>query len=51
MISPSAKQELVAHFGAKGYLDRPEDLKLYIEQFPRGVFVQQAKGRIEELGG
>jgi serine/threonine protein kinase len=31
--------------------DDPEDLKLYIEQFPRGVFVQQAKSRIAELGG
>ena len=31
--------------------DDPEDLKLYIAQFPRGVFVQQAKSRIEELGG
>jgi glycolate oxidase len=29
MISASAKQELTAHFGVKGYLDRPEDLKLY----------------------
>jgi len=31
--------------------DDPEDLKLYIEQFPRGEFVEQAKGRIAELGG
>jgi len=31
--------------------DDPEDLKLYIEQFPRGAFVQQAKSRIAELGG
>ena len=28
-LSIDAKQELTAHFGAKGYLDRPEDLKLY----------------------
>jgi alkanesulfonate monooxygenase SsuD/methylene tetrahydromethanopterin reductase-like flavin-dependent oxidoreductase (luciferase family) len=28
----------------------PEDLKLYVEQFPRGKFVEQAKRRIVELG-
>jgi serine/threonine-protein kinase len=28
-----------------------EDLKLYVEQFPRGKFVEQAKRRIAELGG
>jgi len=31
--------------------DDPEDLKLYIEQFPRGAFVEQAKSRIAALGG
>ena len=31
--------------------DDPEDLKLYIEQFPRGAFVAQAKRRIAALGG
>ena len=30
--------------------DDPEDLKLYVEQFPRGKFVEQAKRRIAELG-
>jgi len=29
----------------------PEDLKLYVEQFPRGAYVAQAKKRIAELGG
>jgi serine/threonine protein kinase len=29
--------------------DDPEDLKLYIEQFPRGAFVEQAKSRIATL--
>ena len=31
--------------------DDPEDLKLYIEQFPRGEFVEEAKRRIAALGG
>jgi serine/threonine-protein kinase len=31
--------------------DDPEDLKLYLEQFPRGVFVEQAKRRIAALSG
>jgi serine/threonine protein kinase len=31
--------------------DDPEDLKLYIEQFPRGEFIAQAKSRIAALGG
>ena len=31
--------------------DDAEDLKLYVEQFPRGKFVAQAKSRIAELGG
>jgi serine/threonine-protein kinase len=31
--------------------DDPEDLKLYIEQFPQGKFVAQAKGKIAALGG
>jgi serine/threonine-protein kinase len=31
--------------------DDPEDLKLYIEQFPRGVFVEQARRKIAALGG
>jgi eukaryotic-like serine/threonine-protein kinase len=31
--------------------DDPEDLKLYIEQFPQGKFVEQARGRIAALGG
>ncbi|MSQ64722.1 MAG: serine/threonine protein kinase [Betaproteobacteria bacterium] len=29
----------------------PEDLKLYLEQFPRGAFVEQAKRRIAALSG
>jgi serine/threonine-protein kinase len=29
----------------------PEDLKLYIEQFPHGAFVEQAKRKIAALGG
>ncbi|HEV8262031.1 MAG TPA: serine/threonine-protein kinase [Burkholderiales bacterium] len=29
----------------------PEDLKLYLEQFPRGKFVEQAKHKIAALGG
>jgi serine/threonine protein kinase len=29
----------------------PEDIKLYIEQFPRGVFVEQAQRRVAELAG
>ena len=28
-ISPSAKQEIAVHFGPGGYLDKPEDRKLY----------------------
>jgi eukaryotic-like serine/threonine-protein kinase len=31
--------------------DDPDDLKLYIEQFPRGVFIEQAKRKISALGG
>src|SRR5258706_2655642 len=31
--------------------DDPEDLKLYIEQFPRGKFVAEAKKKITALGG
>ncbi len=31
--------------------DDPEDLKLYIEQFPHGVFVAEAKRKIAALGG
>jgi serine/threonine protein kinase len=31
--------------------DDPEDLKLYIEQFPHGAYVEQAKSRIAALGG
>jgi eukaryotic-like serine/threonine-protein kinase len=31
--------------------DDPEDLKLYLEQFPRGVYTAEAKRRIAELGG
>jgi eukaryotic-like serine/threonine-protein kinase len=31
--------------------DDPEDLKLYVEQFPRGAFVAEAKRRIAALGG
>ncbi len=31
--------------------DDPEDLKLYIEQFPHGAFVEQAKHRIAALSG
>jgi serine/threonine-protein kinase len=31
--------------------DDPEDLKLYIEQFPHGEYVALAKQRIAELGG
>jgi serine/threonine-protein kinase len=31
--------------------DDPEDVKLYIEQFPAGVFVEQAKRRVAELRG
>jgi len=29
----------------------PEDIKLYIDQFPKGVFVEQAKRRVAELAG
>jgi serine/threonine protein kinase len=29
----------------------PEDLKLYVEQFPRGKFIAQAKQKIAALGG
>jgi serine/threonine protein kinase len=29
----------------------PEDLKLYLEQFPRGLFVEEAKRKIAALGG
>jgi len=31
--------------------DDPEDLKLYVEQFPRGKFVEQAKKKIVALSG
>ena len=31
--------------------DDPEDLKLYIEQFPNGIFIEQAKRKIAALGG
>jgi len=31
--------------------DDPEDLKLYMEQFPHGAYVALAKKRIAELGG
>jgi len=31
--------------------DDPEDVKLYIEQFPAGVFIEQAQRRVAELRG
>ena len=31
--------------------DDPEDLKLYLEQFPRGVYAEEAKKKISALGG
>ena len=31
--------------------DDPEDLKLYVEQFPRGRFVEEAKRKISAMGG
>ena len=31
--------------------DDPEDLKLYVEQCPRGKFVEQAKSKLAGLGG
>ena len=31
--------------------DDPEDLKLYVEQFPRGKHAEEARRRIAELGG
>lgn len=31
--------------------DDAEDLKLYIEQFPRGAYIEQAKRKIAALGG
>jgi hypothetical protein len=31
--------------------DDPEDIKLYIEQFPRGEFVDIARRRIADLSG
>lgn len=31
--------------------DDPEELELYIEQFPRGVYVELARKKIAELGG
>ncbi|MGQ0546230.1 MAG: hypothetical protein ACT4P3_12980, partial [Betaproteobacteria bacterium] len=29
----------------------PEDIKLYIEQFPAGAFIEQARRRVAELSG
>jgi serine/threonine-protein kinase len=29
----------------------PEDVKLYLEQFPDGTFAEQARGRLAKLGG
>jgi serine/threonine-protein kinase len=31
--------------------DDPDDVKLYLEQFPDGTFAEQAKRKIAELGG
>jgi serine/threonine-protein kinase len=31
--------------------DDPEELELYIEQFPQGVYVELARRKIAELGG
>ena len=31
--------------------DDPEELELYIEQFPRGVYVDLARKKIADLGG
>ncbi|MEA3193835.1 MAG: eukaryotic-like serine/threonine-protein kinase [Betaproteobacteria bacterium] len=31
--------------------DDPDDVKLYLEQFPTGTFAEQAKKKIAELGG
>jgi serine/threonine-protein kinase len=31
--------------------DDPEELELYIEQFPQGVYVELARKKIAELGG
>ena len=31
--------------------DDPEEIELYIEQFPQGVYVELARKKIAELGG
>ena len=30
--------------------DDPEDIKLYLDQFPRGAYVDEARQRMAELG-
>ena len=49
-IAPGSEAEVEFWEGVKDS-DDPGDLELYIETFPRGVFLDQARKRIAELGG
>ncbi|HEY3077240.1 MAG TPA: serine/threonine-protein kinase [Burkholderiales bacterium] len=47
---PGGEAEKEFWEGVKDSTD-PDDLALYVEQFPQGVFVEAARRRIAELGG
>jgi eukaryotic-like serine/threonine-protein kinase len=48
--APGGEAEKEFWEGVKDSTD-PDDLALYVEQFPQGVFVEAARRRIAELGG
>jgi serine/threonine-protein kinase len=49
-VAPAGEAEVEFWEGVKDS-DDPDDIMLYLEQFPSGVFVAEAKKRIAELGG
>ncbi|MGQ0656386.1 MAG: serine/threonine protein kinase [Betaproteobacteria bacterium] len=49
-VAPGSEAEKEFWEGVKDS-DDPDDLALYVEQFPHGVFVTEAKKRIAELDG
>ena len=49
-VAPGSEAEKEFWDGVKDS-DDPGDLELYVETFPQGVFVAEAKKRIAELGG
>jgi eukaryotic-like serine/threonine-protein kinase len=49
-VPPGSEAEKEFWEGVKDS-DDPDDIALYLEQFPQGVFIAEAKKRIAELGG